>query len=77
MFKGFSWLLGDNQSELSIINQSHCSIRQDAIECLESEKELKPAASGGSIYWSLVSRTFLKKLLPSHSDEKDVICNDN
>ena len=54
--------------ELQAVISGH-NLRQEATHCLESEKK---KSSGGSLYWSLMSRTFLKKLWQSHNDEKDV-----
>ena len=45
------------------------NLREEAIICLETEKK---KCSGGSIYWSLMSKSFLKKLWQSHDDDKDV-----
>ena len=42
--------------------------------CILFFQDLK-RGSGGSIYWNLMSKTFLKKLLPSHTDDRDVVCN--
>ena len=53
-------------------------VREEAVICLEEVEEVKrPEAggSGGSLYWTLMSKTFLKKLLPSHKDENDVVCD--
>ena len=53
-------------------------VREEAVLCLEEVEEVKTAearATGGSLYWTLMSKTFLKKLLPSHKDENDVVCD--
>ena len=54
-------------------------VREEAALCLEEVEEVKTAeagaATGGSLYWTLMSKTFLKKLLPSHKDENDVVCD--
>ena len=52
--------------------------REEAALCLEEVEEVKTAeagGTGGSLYWTLMSKTFLKKLLPSHKDENDVVCD--
>ena len=49
--------------------------REEAALCLEEVEEVKRAEAGGSLYWTLMSKTFLKKLLPSHKDENDVVCD--
>ena len=53
--------------------------REEATLCLEEVEEVKRAdaggTAGGSLYWTLMSKTFLKKLLPSHKDENDVVCD--
>ena len=51
------------------------TVRGAALSCLTHQRTR--AGPGGSIYWNLVSRTFLKRLLPSHDDAKDVVCDDS
>ena len=50
--------------------------REEAGQCLEEVGETRAGAGGGGgfLYWTLMSKTFLKKLLPSHKDENDVVC---
>ena len=54
--------------EIQAVITAH-DLREEATNCLESEQK---KTSGGSIYWNLMSRTFLKKLWQSHNDDKDV-----
>ena len=61
----------ENIEELQAVIAGH-NLRDGATSCLQSDQK---RSSGGSIYWSLVSKTFLKKFWHSQSDCKDVASN--
>ena len=58
----------ENIEEIQAVIAGH-NLRDGATSCLQSDQK---RSSGGSIYWGLVSKTFLKKLWQSHDDDKDV-----
>ena len=51
------------------------SMREDALKCFENDQKNCNKSGGRSIYWNIMSKSFLKKLWLSHDDENDVVCN--
>ena len=61
----------ENIEEIQAVIASH-NLRGGATTCLQSDQK---KSSGGSIYWSLMSKTFLKKFWQSQPEYKDVASN--
>ena len=58
----------ENIEEIQAVIAGH-DLRGGARTCLQSDQK---RSSGGSIYWSLMSKTFLKKFWQSQSEHKDI-----
>ena len=61
----------ENIEEIQAVIAGH-DLRVGAMSCLQPEQK---KSGGGSIYWSLMSKTFLKKFWQSPPDPKDVASN--
>ena len=61
----------ENIEEIQAVIAGH-NLRAEATTCIQSDQK---RSSGGSIYWSLMSKTFLKKFWQTQSDCKDVGSN--
>ena len=58
----------ENIEEIQAVIAGH-DLRGGATTCLQSDQR---RSNGGSIYWSLMSKTFLKKFWQSPTEFKDV-----